>query len=222
MAGKKFLGLAGSLGSVPIIMYKVHAAEAEKKLVKPSELPLYENPHKRVVEFVLDEPNTYTSTISTVRQQTCKVMTSLKDTSDILAEKYGIAKAHTLDLVNYIQDDPGYIPRAAVITVAGLGGIIVGYKRGVLRKAFYAVFGMTAAGALCYPNQALDISQQAYTRVKQQAQDLWEQKPSSKKKKLAKTTQVVETKKDEKPVDSSLVDMGQSKPEDKDMYSTRS
>jgi hypothetical protein len=48
------------------------------------------------VELVEDEPNRYTSAISTVRQQTWKVMDSVKDTSDMLMDKYGVAKAHTL------------------------------------------------------------------------------------------------------------------------------
>ena len=34
--------------------------------------------------------------------------------------------AATLD---FIQNDPGLLPRAGVITVAGLGGIVAGYRR---------------------------------------------------------------------------------------------
>jgi hypothetical protein len=50
---------------------------------------------------------------------------------------------------------------------------------GILRKGFYSALAMVAAGALCYPNQALDISEQTCTQVKQKAYDLWEQKPST-------------------------------------------
>ncbi len=33
-----------------------------------------------------------------------------------------------LDMVKYLQEDSGALPRAAFITVAGLGGVVAGYK----------------------------------------------------------------------------------------------
>ena len=35
---------------------------------------------------------------------------------------------YILATIEYIRNDPGILPRAGVITVAGLGGIIAGYK----------------------------------------------------------------------------------------------
>ena len=40
----------------------------------------------------------------------------------------GIAKAHSGDVLRYIQEDAGVVPKAIIITVAGLGGIVAGYR----------------------------------------------------------------------------------------------
>lgn len=32
------------------------------------------------------------------------------------------------EMLNHIQNDPGVLPRAGVIAVAGLGGVIAGYR----------------------------------------------------------------------------------------------
>ena len=53
---------------------------------------------------------------------------STKDTSDTAKDKLGIAKAHSSDLLRYIQEDAGVVPKAIIITVAGLGGIVAGYR----------------------------------------------------------------------------------------------
>ncbi|CAC5414845.1 unnamed protein product [Mytilus coruscus] len=47
-----------------------------------------------------------------------------------------------LKTIEYIQNDPGILPRAGVITVAGLGGIVLGHRGGILRKLFYSSFAV--------------------------------------------------------------------------------
>ena len=66
-----------------------------------------------------------------------------KDTSDTAKDKLGIAKAHSGDLLRYIQEDAGVVPKAVIITVAGLGGIVAGY-RGKSSAEF-------AGHIFCYP-----------------------------------------------------------------------
>lgn len=43
-------------------------------------------------------------------------------------------------LIDYIQNDPNVLPRLGVITVAGLGGVVAGYKRKLLW--FYFLFAL--------------------------------------------------------------------------------
>lgn len=44
---------------------------------------------------------------------------------------------------------------------------------GIFRKAFYASIGMAAAASICYPDQAVDISKQAWIFTKEQAKEFW-------------------------------------------------
>ncbi len=54
--------------------------------------------------------------------------TILQDTTDMLKDKFGVAQAHSSDLLRYIQEDAGVVPKAIIITVAGLGGLVAGYR----------------------------------------------------------------------------------------------
>ncbi len=45
-----------------------------------------------------------------------------------MQDKLGLARAHSGDLLRYIQEDAGIVPKAIIITVAGLGGVVAGYK----------------------------------------------------------------------------------------------
>lgn len=45
---------------------------------------------------------------------------------------------------------------------------------GIFRKAFLASAAMTTAAAVCYPNQAVDISNTAWARVKKETMSLYE------------------------------------------------
>ena len=69
------------------------------------QLSIYGNPDKRVVEIVDDDPNTYTSAISTIRQKTWTIMDSLQDTSDMVLHKWAVAKAHTLGMISQWHDN---------------------------------------------------------------------------------------------------------------------
>ena len=48
------------------------------------------------------------------------------------------------DSLTYIQEDAGLLPRTALITVAGLGGIVAGYKgkTDTVTPLYNAAFGM--------------------------------------------------------------------------------
>ena len=56
------------------------------------------------------------------------ILRFIQDTSDTVKDKMGIAKAHSGDVLRYIQEDAGVVPKAIIITVAGLGGIVAGYR----------------------------------------------------------------------------------------------
>ena len=62
------------------------------------------------------------------RRELQSILRFIQDTSDTVKDKMGIAKAHSGDVLRYIQEDAGVVPKAIIITVAGLGGIVAGYR----------------------------------------------------------------------------------------------
>ena len=76
-------------------------------------------------------------------------------------------------MLTYVQEDTGVLQRAGIITVAGLGGIVAGYRGGYVRKAAFAGVGMATAAAICYPNQAVDMSSRNWEKAKAAAMDMW-------------------------------------------------
>ena len=45
-----------------------------------------------------------------------------------MSDKFRTAKAHTESFLSYLHEDSSVVARAAIITVAGLGGIVAGYR----------------------------------------------------------------------------------------------
>ncbi|KAL5014339.1 hypothetical protein ScPMuIL_008609 [Solemya velum] len=218
----RYLGGA-VFAAAPLITYKVHASDGEEttgKRMKISQLPIYANPEDgRQYEFVDEEIGRFQQSVSDVRTVVWNYLDSMQDTIDLVKDKWGIAKAHTTELVTYVQEDPGVLPKAGVITIAGLGGIVAGYRGGFMKKSVYSSLAMLGAASLCYPKEAVDISSKGYDRVVSQAMELWE--GPSEKTNQADTKHVPE-KVDSNPKNESLGDVGQSKKEDADLYTTRS
>ena len=178
----------GTLAGVPFIVSTVHAAEEKpevradqsaKKTCKAKNLPLYGEPACATVEIVTLPVTPIEANIAVVRRGVWGIMDSFQSTTDWCSDKYEVSKAHTNDLITYIQEDPGALPRAAIITVSGLGGVVAGYKGGFFRKFFFASAGMLTASAVCYPPQAVDITRSGWQRVYNEAKQMWETKPKT-------------------------------------------
>ncbi|XP_074660302.1 MICOS complex subunit MIC27-like [Tubulanus polymorphus] len=112
--------------------------------------------------------------ISEIRRTLWSYMDASKDTTNMIAEKCATASNHTRELYHFIRDDPGYLPRAGVIAIAGLGGLVCGYKGGVIRKSVYAMTGMGTAAAFCHPDQTLVILKQAYGTATDHVKTMWQ------------------------------------------------
>lgn len=146
----------------------------ESKKVKVSELPIYDNPEDRYeVQVFPEEKTPFKNGVTEFRKSLFTVLDSFKETTDTIKDKYETGKAHTQQTIEYIRNDPGILPRAGVITVAGLGGIVLGHRGGILRKLFYSSFAVVGATSLCYPNQAVEITQTGYNKAKDHAMSLW-------------------------------------------------
>ena len=150
--------------------------DTEPKKIKICELSIYDNPQDKYEVHVLEEEITpYKSGVTTVRKSLFTFLDSFNDTTDTIKDKYEIGKAHTQSTIEYIRNDPGILPRAGVITVAGLGGIIAGYKGKAFKKVFLSVSAMVGAASLCYPNQAVEIATDVYNKAYDQVKSVTDQ-----------------------------------------------
>lgn len=189
-------GLAGA----PLVMGRVYAADREQtqtdgtKRIKAADLPLYEQPSKENFEFVAEGTTPFLEQVSVVRQAIWAYLDTIQGTTNKVKEKWNTGKKYSDDFQTYIKEDPGAVPRAGLVTIAGLGGIVAGYKGGAFRKAFFSMGAMTAAASLCFPHQAIDVAGQGWTAVSQQATGLWQQTKSPDKATEEKKSKVPEVK----------------------------
>jgi hypothetical protein len=245
--GARLLVGGGAAVAAPGLVLKVHAAGGDgsnQRKFRPSQLPVYGNPEPVELEVIPESDSAFRQYISSVRKWTWKYMDSIQSTTDKVKEKYEVGKAHTQDALAYIREDSAVIPRATIITVAGLGGIVAGYKGGLMRKATYASIGMTAAASICYPHEAGDIAKKGWHGVRDFAYKTYdgsvggskattteakkpkvaevakhEDKPQPPSEKPSAQPQPVPNEKPSAPAPKQ--DFGMSKPEDKDLYPTR-
>ena len=59
-----------------------------------------------------------------------------------------------------------------VVTIAGLGGLLLGHKGGPLRKTFYSTIAATVALSACYPKQSASLLDQVIVRVRNESKYL--------------------------------------------------
>ncbi|KAK7091794.1 hypothetical protein V1264_009431 [Littorina saxatilis] len=222
---------SAALVSIPAMSYnfKVHAAEQISdgaNMVNITKLPVYDNPEdKAEYRFEPEKISPFREVISEGRRAVWEYLETIKETTDTIKEKFAIGKAHTEGFIDFLQNDPGALPRAAVITVAGLGGIVAGYKGGVMRKMFFSASAIAAATSLCYPNEAVAMTTEAYNVALVSVKTLWEGDGTSGEKKSVVQDSSPTTADNQnmtvKGKNGLKGDPGQSKDEDKDMYTTR-
>jgi len=213
---------AGHLKSVQAAASE--SGEASKKKIRPCELPIYGEPVPPELELIPEKETSFHRQVSAARQWTWNYLDSIQGTTDMVIDKYEIAKAHTVDALKYLQEDSSALPRFAVITVAGLGGIVAGYKGGKIKKTFLATVGMTAAASVCYPREAVIIGGVGWRSVRDFVKTTYKDNFSTS---TGKPNRIVEPEESSASVTDVASpspiagDHGMSNPEDKDMYSTR-
>lgn len=215
--------MASSL-AVPLV-YAVGNTEDKMKII---DLPIYDPlPAKEKYAFVPSEPTTLEMGIGSVRKFVIEYKESIEGVVDKVTHKWEVSKAHTMSLIDYIQNDPNVLPRLGVITVAGLGGVVAGYKRGFGRKLTYSAIGLTSAACLCYPNEVSKATKFSAGVVANQSKKLWHSitAPSVAEPELLKTEEKPVSdpvkKVTSKPQADPPKDFGQSSKEDDDLYTTR-
>ncbi|XP_022258553.1 MICOS complex subunit MIC27-like isoform X3 [Limulus polyphemus] len=221
-----------------------------KKLLKATELPLYGDPDD-CIQYELEEraPGSLELGISTLRKTASQYLYTVEETKERASQIYETAIAHSKGTYDYITHDDNAIPRAIVITVGGLGGLLLGARGGLMKKITYSGTGMLVVASLCYPRQAIELTQRGYKVVRDQSVSMVKEYTVSKRihlygydlKDLFSLKNFTSTQLPTPTIDeigqqgeekqSNEVtntkdknvqgDPGMSNPEDKDMYTTR-
>lgn len=218
-------------------------------MVKPRDLPIYSDDSAvSQYELVPYETSSLQQYVSVVRTQIWKLSDGCQGAIEKTKSVYHSTEKTTKDIVEFIKTEENLAPRAGIIGLAGLSGLVLARKGGIFKKLFYTGTLTAGAASLCYPYQAVRIAKSEWQwvndrigldEVYQQTRDKIGSMTSSEKtpapvdtpaapsqskpeKLQDKTPPPQASTMDTVKLDESLMDHGQSNPADKDMYSTRS
>lgn len=209
------------------------------------DLPIYpdETPNTKAVWVNVEPPrSSLETTISTIRQSTCEFMQQFKTQKEKTVALVEQTKSNANTQLEYIRSETNLVPKVVFISLSGLSGLLIGFRKSKFRKFMYTSLLTVGATSLCYPKEARVYYDQAYGFGKKTASDfyrdyIWPTETKSLKNKPSKTENEMssaENNKDEviklnvKDIESTKSqivmkgDKGMSRDEDKDMYTTRS
>ncbi|CAF2551493.1 unnamed protein product [Rotaria sp. Silwood2] len=203
------------------------------RIVRVRDLPIYydvknDDTYRNVSQTNDDQLKTNNNNwlypfVSQIRQSVQQTWNDNKELRSRIARGIETGEAHTKATIDYIHDDQTLLPKVGVVTIAGLGGLLLGHKGGPIRKTFYSSVAAIVALSACYPKQSANILDQVYIRIKDQSKNLFDKKTQSNiplvlqnKDRILHTT---------KTKNESIVtvkgDYGQGTPADQHLYTTR-
>ncbi|XP_052225988.1 MICOS complex subunit MIC27-like [Dreissena polymorpha] len=165
-------GRVGAVTAVVVPSAVLYASYTQQvpttgKMVKISELPIYQVPKPASVQLVPEEIGILRSGISSVRTAVWGWLDSQKETTDKIKEKMDIGKAHTEYTISKVKGDDGVnVPKISVVAASGLAGFLLGYRSSVVKKLGISTFAILTAAALCYPNETVDLTKEIFNEVK--------------------------------------------------------
>ncbi|GFR61782.1 MICOS complex subunit [Elysia marginata] len=253
---KSVLKFGVVVGTVPAaciaLGYRMRAVQASEnstqegpRIYKACDLPIYNTSSNET--DMGSEPayprNAVEEQIGNVRRAVQGFFVKYKETYDVAKEKVDIGVEHSKSTLDFVQNNPGELPRVAFITVGSLGGFILGYRGSIVRRLLYGSVAGLSCAALCYPQMTVGLSQQAagavtekwedfrvdeltkgnWPFVKDESTDEENRRKLGLPKNLANVAGSPGTSVKSQIAPAKLQgDHGQSNPEDKDLYSTRS
>ncbi|XP_059399083.1 MICOS complex subunit MIC27-like [Carassius carassius] len=146
--------LAVGLGSFRI--YSINE-KINEELISPRELSIY-SPDGPAVQFVEEQPGLVQTGLGAVRvglQPYVRVVQS-----SFTSVKLGVISVYHAgqDTYHFLRDPPqGFLPKVGVISVSGLGGLILARKGSRLKRIVVPLGLATAGTAVCYPTQTVGV-----------------------------------------------------------------
>ncbi|NWZ63640.1 MIC27 protein, partial [Acrocephalus arundinaceus] len=153
--------LAAVSSGLPFVCITVHAAteqETKSQLVAPDKLPIYAAPPLKS-KYIEEQPGHLQQQLSAVRR-------TIGSYFGWSQSAYVFVRNGIMDSVQFGRDayvylnnpPPEFFPKAAVITVSGLAGVVLARKGSRFKKIAYPL-GLTAVGySVCYPAESVVIA----------------------------------------------------------------
>lgn len=154
-----------------VMRFCVSAEEAEgAQLVRPSQLPFYDESPEPRFQLVEREPSVLEQNIKLARQEVSNVASQLGEVAEKVNHVYETGKAHTQGAYHELLAEENLPMRLGVITASGLVGLVIGrFRGGLVKRLLYTGLGVGAGGAICYPTEAAQVSEEVYLEARKKA-----------------------------------------------------
>ncbi|EFN78829.1 hypothetical protein EAI_04319 [Harpegnathos saltator] len=134
-----------------------HSKEASvKKLIRPSELPIYplEDDYAKQISCTDCPPSLLEQNISKVRKSIQAAASEYQHSADVIMDTVDTSFEHSRSLLDYVREESNVIPRMGAIGIGGLAGLIFGLRGRSFKRLVYSSTGALTMAALCYPKKA--------------------------------------------------------------------
>ncbi|XP_066597015.1 MICOS complex subunit MIC27 isoform X2 [Prorops nasuta] len=129
-----------------------------KKLIRPSELPIYivkdtcsdQIPRSDVER----KPSALDEQIDKIKASIHAYTKEYEAVYNNVSQKVETGVEHSKVLIDYLQEDSNLLPRVGAIGVGGLAGLIFGLRGGKFKRIIYTSTGALTVAAICYPKEA--------------------------------------------------------------------
>ncbi|XP_071856372.1 MICOS complex subunit 26/27 [Bombus fervidus] len=159
MLFKKFLMPCGLCAAVPAMKPPTSPDDTTpcsnetqgKKLIKPSELPIYsiDDGYSKQMPCI-EYPSIVEENIRKVRQTVREIKVTLDRVSHDVSSTFENLKF----AIDYLQDEANIMPRIGAVGIGGLSGLIFSLRGGILKRLFYTTTGASIVGCICFPKEA--------------------------------------------------------------------
>ncbi|NWX33578.1 MIC27 protein, partial [Notiomystis cincta] len=153
--------LAAVSSGLPFVCVTVHAATAKEskgQLVKPDQLPIYCAPPLKS-KYIEEQPGRLQQQLGALRRTTGRYFGWCQ--SVFVFVKNGVMDSIQFGKDAYVylnNPPPDFLPKATVVTVSSLAGVVLARKGSRFKKIAYPL-GLTAVGySVCYPAQSVVIA----------------------------------------------------------------
>ncbi|KAI1729647.1 apolipoprotein O domain-containing protein [Ditylenchus destructor] len=132
--------------------------DSKEKLVPIKELPIYgTNLPATNHKFVESDPLPLQQSISCARHYVTNKYAAFAEKFSTVDKTLRTTTKVAVETGEQIKNDYRVLPKAAAITVAGMGAFVLTHRRFGIKKYLAATGAMIATAAFCYPYETIDI-----------------------------------------------------------------